>query len=144
MQLTRFTDYALRILIYLAAHDEERVPLARISSSYGISHDHLVKATQRLVELGLVDARRGRHGGLSLARKAAEISVGEVVRGTEPTMDLLDCFAEGTDDCVIAAPCRLKRSLAEALDAFLAVLDEASIEEMAKPASKLRHLLEED
>ena len=144
MQLTQFSDYALRVLIHLAIHEGERVPLPRIAESYGISRNHLVKTVQTLVAEGFVHSWRGRGGGLELARSADEIRVGDVLRATEPTLDLLGCFEEGSELCVISPVCRLKSVLQGAMASFMADLDRATIADVARPKASLKRLLDRD
>src|SRR5690349_55515 len=127
MQLTQFSDYSLRLLLYLAAHPDRPVSLQEVSSSYDVSHHHLVKVSQRLIADGLVSSVRGRNGGLRLARPAAEINVGTLVRGTEPHMNLVECFDEDTNTCPIDGMCGLKGVLRQAHASFLAVLDAHTI-----------------
>lgn len=121
MRLTRYTDYALRTLIYLGLHEPRQSSIAEIARAYGISESHLTKVVHQLGRLGLIRTARGRGGGLRLGRRADEIVIGAVVRQTEDDLALVECFAGGA--CAITAPCRLRRALGEALAAFLAVLD---------------------
>jgi Rrf2 family nitric oxide-sensitive transcriptional repressor len=121
MRLTRYTDYALRALIYVGLHEPRQSSIAEIARAYGISENHLTKVVHQLGRLGLIRTTRGRGGGLRLGRPAAEIVIGAVVRQTEDDLALVECFARGV--CAITAPCRLRRALGEALAAFLAVLD---------------------
>ena len=121
MRLTRYTDYALRTLIYVGLHEPRQSSIAGIARAYGISESHLTKVVHQLGRLGLIHTTRGRGGGLRLAKPPAEIIVGAVVRQTEEDLALVECFAGGA--CAITAPCRLRRALGEALAAFLAVLD---------------------
>src|SRR3954471_3153559 len=114
MQLTLFSDYALRVSLYLATTPERLVTIAEISASYGISHAHLVKVAQRLAELGLVEAVRGRSGGIRLARAPADIQVGALVRATEPHFNLVECFDRRTNRCPIEPVCALKNALMQA------------------------------
>lgn len=127
MQLTQFSDYALRILLYLGTHDPQpgqRLPaLADIGRAYSISYNHLSKVAQQLAALGFIDAMRGRTGGIRLARPPAQISLGAVVRATESHFNLVECFDRETNTCPIAPVCGLTRALLEARDSFLAVLD---------------------
>lgn len=127
MQLTQFSDYALRILLYLGTHDPqpgERLPaLADIGRAYRISYNHLSKVAQQLAALGFIDAMRGRTGGVRLARPPAQINLGAVVRATESHFNLVECFDPATNTCPIASVCGLTRALLEARDQFLAVLD---------------------
>jgi Rrf2 family nitric oxide-sensitive transcriptional repressor len=134
MQLTHFSDYALRILVYLGTHAPSQgnrlVALADIGRAYGISYNHLGKVAQQLSALGYVDSVRGRTGGLRLARPAEEIKLGEVVRAMEPHFNLVECFAPATNTCPIAPACGLARVLAEARDQFFAVLDRHTLAEV--------------
>jgi Rrf2 family nitric oxide-sensitive transcriptional repressor len=127
MQLTQFSDYALRILLYLGTHDPQpgqRLPaLADIGRAYSISYNHLSKVAQQLAALGFIDAMRGRTGGIRLARPPAQINLGAVVRATESHFNLVECFDRETNTCPIAPVCGLTRALLEARDSFLAVLD---------------------
>lgn len=121
MRLTRYTDYALRTLIYLGLQEPRQSSIAEIARAYGISESHLTKVVHQLGQLGLIRTTRGRGGGLRLGRSPSEIVVGAVVRETEEDLALVECFASGA--CAITAPCRLRRALGEALAAFLVVLD---------------------
>jgi Rrf2 family nitric oxide-sensitive transcriptional repressor len=122
MQLTLFSDYSLRILLYLTAHRGRRVPLPEISGAYGISQNHLVKVVQRLIEKGLVESVRGRGGGLCLAREPGDINIAAVVRATEPHLNLVECFDARTNTCPIDPACGLKKALVRAQNAFFSEL----------------------
>ncbi len=142
MQLTLYTDYSLRVLIYLALYPRETPTISEIAERYGISRNHLVKVVHRLAREGFVRTIRGRGGGIVLARSPEEITIGEVVRCTEGPLRLLDCLGQdGGDDCPITAACRLKRVLGRAQDAFLRVLDETNLAEVVHNRSWLRHRL---
>lgn len=123
MQLTLFSDYSLRVLLYLAANRNRVVALSEISRAYGVSKHHLVKVMQRLIAEGLVESVRGRSGGLTLAREPSEINIGAVVRKTEPHLDLVECFDAESNRCPIASACGLKLALIRARDAFLCELE---------------------
>ena len=127
MQLTLFSDYSLRLLLYLSAHRERRVALPEISAAYGISQNHLVKVVQRLIEEGLIESVRGRGGGLSLAREPHEINVATVIRLTEPHLNLVECFDARTNTCPIDPACGLKKALLRAREAFFAELEQYSL-----------------
>jgi Rrf2 family nitric oxide-sensitive transcriptional repressor len=124
MQLTLFSDYSLRIALYLASHPDRLCSVDEISRAYGISRAHLVKVVQRLTELGVVSSTRGRGGGLRLARAPEDVNVGALVRATEPHFDVVECFDPKTNTCPIAPACGLKGTLMRARKAFLDVLDE--------------------
>ena len=139
MRLTRYTDYALRTLIYVGLHEPRQSSIAEIARAYGISESHLTKVVHQLGRLGLIRTIRGRGGGLRLARAPGEIVVGAVVRQTEDDLALVECFSGGA--CAITAPCRLRRVLREALSAFLAVLDRHSVADVVARREELRALL---
>ena len=128
MRLTRYTDYALRTLIYVGLHEPRQSSIAEIARAYGISESHLTKVVHQLGRLEFICTTRGRGGGLRLAKHPAEIVVGTVVRQTEEDLALVECFASGA--CVITAPCRLRRALGEALAAFFAVLDRYTLADL--------------
>lgn len=129
MQLTTFTDFTLRTLIYLAVEEGRRATIPEIAAAYGIAENHLTKVVLLLGQAGDVATVRGRGGGLRLARPASEINIGAVVRRTEPGLALAPCL--GTGSCVIMPACGLKPVLAEALDAFLGVLDRYTLADLA-------------
>jgi Rrf2 family nitric oxide-sensitive transcriptional repressor len=135
MRLTRYSDYSLRVLIYLALKPDRLSSIREIAESYDISETHLMKVVQGLGHLGYVTTLRGRGGGLKLARAADDIRVGDVVRQTEEDMALVDCFIEGSA-CAITAPCRLRHVLRQALEAFLAVLDQYTLADLLRSKSK--------
>jgi Rrf2 family transcriptional regulator, nitric oxide-sensitive transcriptional repressor len=137
MQLTLFSDYSLRILLYLAAHPDRRVPLPEISAAYGISQNHLVKVVQALVDAQLVESVRGRGGGLRLAQRPADINVGAVVRRTEPHLNLVECFDREHNTCPIDSACGLKGALVRAQAAFFAELDRYTLADFAPRAPAL-------
>ena len=142
MQLTRFSDYALRITLYLAVNDDRLVSVEQISHAYGISRHHLIKIVQLLTELGIVEAVRGRRGGMRLAKSPEAINVGELVRRTEPHMDLVECFNMKTNTCPIAPACGLKGALFEAQRAFLESLDRHTLADFVPNREKLAPLWE--
>jgi Rrf2 family nitric oxide-sensitive transcriptional repressor len=136
MRLTMYTDYSLRVLIYLANREDETVTITELADFYKISRNHLVKVVHNLGLNGYILTTRGRHGGIKLARTAIEIQVGEVVRSTEPDFDLLECFNPATDQCVITRSCSLKSVLFNAQKGFLGVLDNYTLADIAKGSRK--------
>jgi Rrf2 family transcriptional regulator, nitric oxide-sensitive transcriptional repressor len=145
MRLTTYTDYSLRVLIYLGIQRDELVTIKQISDHYGISNNHLLKVVHQLGLLGFVETVRGRNGGLRLARPASEIVIGDVVRKMEQDMALVQCFdtAEASH-CRILPACVLKGALAKALQAFLDVLDQYTLADLVVPQSRLAELLQVD
>lgn len=140
MRLTTYTDYTLRTLIYLALRPGRLATIATIAGSYGISENHLMKIVHRLGLAGYVETVRGKNGGLRLAKLPEEINVGEVVGRMEPDMELVACFGD-SGMCIIQPSCVLKGALAEALDAFTAVLDRYTLADLIAPRAKLSGLL---
>lgn len=129
MYITRYTDYSLRVLMYVAMKGEEQTTIREIADSYGISKNHLMKVVQQLNNNGYVIALRGKNGGLRLNGDARDINVGTLVRKTEQDLALVDCFAGGSG-CVITPACQLKRIFSEALEAFFAVLDNYTLADL--------------
>lgn len=140
MQLTKFSDFALRVLMYVHAAGERRVTIEEMAEAYQISRAHLMKVVNTLTRAGYLTAVRGRSGGLRLARPADEIRLGAVIRDTEPDFALVECLATGSQ-CVITGCCRLPRVLNQALSAFLNTLDEHTLESIALKPRDLRKVL---
>ena len=140
MQLTRYTDYSLRVLIYLAVHQEELATIDGIAKAYGISNAHLMKIVHQLGLAGYVETVRGRGGGLRLAQPPEKIRIGEVVRHTE-AMPLVECFDSKTSHCRIEPVCDLRAALKDALGAFLRTLDGYTLADLVvrrrKPLAQL-------
>lgn len=122
MQITRYTDYSLRVLIYLAVHPDQLCTIQNIADAYKISKNHLMKIVQELNLKGYVTAVRGKHGGVILNKKPNEINVGALVRIMEHDSKLLECFSEN-NHCVITPSCRLKGAFVQALESFYSCLD---------------------
>jgi Rrf2 family nitric oxide-sensitive transcriptional repressor len=142
MHLTQFSDYALRVALYLGCHPGVPVSVAEISRAYGISRHHLVKVVQSLTALGVVESRRGRGGGMRLSMHPSEIKLGWLIRRTEPDLSLVECFDPAANTCPIAPACGLKGALHRAQQAFLDVLDEYSLARLLERRSDLAALLE--
>ncbi|MGF6771321.1 Rrf2 family nitric oxide-sensitive transcriptional repressor [Paraburkholderia sp. GAS199] len=144
MRLTDYTDYSLRVLLYLAVRGEGLSTIQDISDAYGISKNHLMKVVQQLGELGWVETVRGRNGGLRLAEQTSSLTVGQIVRATESDFALVACFPDQHGErraCVITPQCRLRNALEAARHAFLSELDRHTIGEMATPSGPLAALL---
>lgn len=132
MRLTQYTDYSLRVLIYLGLNRERRSTIREISEAFGISRNHLMKVVQQLASEGYVQSVRGVGGGLSLAHEPRSISVGAIVRAMEPDFGLVECMRPG-NECVISPACRLTGMLDEARSAFLEVLEAYSLADVMSP-----------
>lgn len=137
MRLTRYSDYAMRVLLFLALRPDDLCQIASISRAHGISQNHLMKVVNDLVNAGYLSSVRGRFGGIRLARPASEIIVGEVIRHTEDGFDLVDCGS-----CIIAPACGLTRALSRALSAFLEVLDGYTLADLVASRSAMLALFD--
>ncbi len=143
MRLTDYTDYSLRVLMFLALRKGRLSTIDQISRAYEISPNHLMKIVQHLGKLGHIETVRGRGGGIRLAAAPEDISVGQVVRQVEPHFRVVECFDEGhADDCAIAPACRLRGIMGEAVEAFLATLDRYTVADLLRNPRKLGELLE--
>lgn len=142
MRLTVQSDYSLRVLIFVAARRGELSTIPEIAQAYDISRAHLMKVVHHLGKLGYLSTVRGRSGGIRLAKPAAEICIGHVVRSTEETLALVPCLAQD-DGCRIQGACRLKGMLSEALAAFFQVLDRYTLADVVDGrGTPLRRLLQ--
>jgi Rrf2 family nitric oxide-sensitive transcriptional repressor len=127
MQLTLHTDYALRVLIYLAQKEDELATISEIADFYLISRNHLVKVVHHLSKENFIHTTRGKHGGMRLARAPTLISIGEVVRRMEPNFDIVECFSNSNQPCKVSPICTLKEVLHRAGSEFLGLLDQYSV-----------------
>jgi Rrf2 family transcriptional regulator, nitric oxide-sensitive transcriptional repressor len=143
MQLTRFSDYALRVLMFANAAGDRLVTIEEMADAYDISRAHLMKVVNALTRTGYLTPVRGRSGGVRLAMPAEEVVLGDVIRATEPDFALVECFATG-NQCVITRCCKLQGVLDEALSAFLAVLDKHTLASIALRPRDFRAILQPD
>lgn len=141
MRLTIYTDYALRLLMYLALKNDGLATIGEIAKSYGVSKNHLMKVAYQLGTAGYVETVRGRSGGLRLAKPAESIGLGEIVRHTEPDMALVPCFQPVDASCAIQRCCVLRKALDKARTAFVDVLDGYTLGDLTRPRSPLQELL---
>lgn len=140
MQLTRHTDYGLRMLMYLALGRPETATVGQIADALHLSSHHLMKVAQELRRQEVLVAHRGRSGGLELARSPEDISLGQIVRGLE-SLNLVECFDAESNQCVLTPACSLQEALGEAVEAFLAVLDRYTLADLVLQPKKLRVLV---
>ena len=141
MKLTAFTDYSLRVLLYLAAQPGRRATIGQVAAAYDISENHLVKVVHFLGKQGWLRNVRGKGGGLELALPPEQIVLGEVVRQTEGEATMAACLGDDGGDCCIAPSCRLRGVLAEAVAAFHAVLDRCTLADLVHNRSSLAKVL---
>lgn len=132
MQLTIFTDYGLRSLIYLASQPDRLCSVKEISEHYGISRNHLVKVVHRLAQLGYIASSKGKGGGIRLAGDPGNTRLGELVKQLEPNMNLVECFNHATNTCRITNTCQLKHYLYEASGAFVKTLNAYTLADVVK------------
>lgn len=135
MQLTRYTDYSVRVLTHLSTYPDRLSCIAEIARAYGISQSHLMKVVQDLGHSGYVETVRGRNGGIRLRKPPAEINLGALVRHTEKHFDVVDC-----PNCLIAPACQMTSVFAQATRAFLSVLDQYTLADMMSRRQQLHRL----
>jgi len=136
MKLTLFTDYSMRVLLYLAAQPDHLCSISEVAAAYRISQNHLMKVVNDLARSGYIESVRGRGGGIRLGKEPQEINIGALVRHTEGGFDLIDCGS-----CVIAPACSMTGVLKEALCAFLAVLDHYTLADLMEKRQDVARLL---
>ena len=130
MRLTRHSDYALRVLLYLGAPEEGLGTIGAIAQRFGISRNHLMKVVNRLAAYGYVETLRGKRGGIHLAVAPEEIRIGALLRRTEEDFSLAECFNPRGQRCRIEGTCAVRALLGEALDAFFEVLDRYTLDDL--------------
>lgn len=133
MRITQFSDYSMRVLLYLGLKDD-RAQVSEIAKAFRISRHHLVKVVHRLSQEGLIQSFKGRNGGIALAVDPSRVRIGELLRKFEP-MDLLECFAVKTNTCPIQGHCQLERTLYKARSAFLKELDQHTLADFLAPGA---------
>lgn len=141
MRMTQHTDYALRMLIFLASRPDRTCTVSDVADAYRLSRNHLLKVALRLRRLGVISTMRGRSGGIRLAKEPHEINLAELVRWTEEDFSLVECMQGGGGSCSISPICRLKGIFGEALEAYLAVLSRYTLADATHNQLGLRSLL---
>jgi Rrf2 family nitric oxide-sensitive transcriptional repressor len=141
MQLTRYSDYSLRVLMYLALNPKEMSTISEIADAYGISRNHLVKVVHNLSLQKFIKTSRGKQGGLWLDRKPEHINVGTVIRYTEANFNLAECFDMDQNTCPIAGFCSLQTVLGRASRQFLKELDKYTLADLVPNKRKLKSTL---
>ncbi|AGK53782.1 RrF2 family transcriptional regulator [Bacillus sp. 1NLA3E] len=131
MHLTTYTDYSLRVLIYLAAKkNNELSNIKEIAEIYDISKNHLMKIIYNMGKMGYIETIRGRNGGVRLAKLPSEINIGEIIRKTEEDFYIVECFEHHNNKCIMTPVCSLKHILNTALEQFLQVLDQYTLDDI--------------
>jgi len=131
VRLTQFSDYSLRLLVFLAQRPADTCTIGEIAAWYGISKPHLVKVAHNLVKLGYVQSARGKGGGLRLAKPPGDIGIAALVKETEPDFHTVECFDKQNNTCRITRSCKLKHVLHDATRAFLQSLEKHTLESIA-------------
>ncbi|MBI1390039.1 MAG: Rrf2 family transcriptional regulator [bacterium] len=131
MKLTQYSDYALRVVLYLSYKMHDKASIQEIADFYQISKDHLVKIVHHLSRAGYIKSSRGRGGGIELGCDPKTVTIGEIVREMESHFIMVECFDLETNECRVSSVCKLKTILREALDAFMAVLDRYTLDELS-------------
>ena len=141
MRLTTFSDYSLRVLMYLALQDARLVTIQEIASAYDISESHLMKVVHQLALSGVVETVRGKGGGLRLALDPAQIRLGQVVRQAEGDAPIVECLSGEPQRCCIAPACKLAGVLVRAFDALYAELDRYTLADLMARPNELKRIL---
>jgi Rrf2 family transcriptional regulator, nitric oxide-sensitive transcriptional repressor len=142
MRLTTFSDYTLRVLMYLALDRTRLATIPEIAAAYGISENHLMKVVHQLARAGIVESMRGNGGGIRLALAPEAIRLGEIVRASEGKAAIVECLSDDPNVCRIASPCRLRGVLVRAFDALYETLDQYTLADLVeKPRALTRMLL---
>lgn len=141
MRLTQFSNFSIRILMYAALRGDAPSGVPDIARAYGISYDHLKKATAELCRRGYLETVRGRNGGVRLTKDPSDICIGEVIRHTEGTTSLVECFDAATNTCPLLPACHFQRALRDALAAFFAILDGYTLADLVQSPDRLSPLL---
>ena len=143
MRLTTFTDYTLRVLMYLALRPERLATIPEIAAAYGISENHLMKVVHQLARSGIIESQRGKGGGIRLARPADEIRLGQVVQASEGHQPIVECLGESASNCCIVPACQLAGILEEAFSALFTSLDRYTLADLMGKKIAMQHLLKQ-
>lgn len=141
MRLTTFTDYTLRVLMYLAIEPGRMATIPEMAGAYGISENHLMKVVHRLARCGLVESVRGKGGGVRLTQSAADIHLGQVIRASEGDAVVVECFSAENNTCRITPVCRLSKILADTFEGFYQALDTYTLADLVTDRHELGQLL---
>lgn len=141
MKLTTFSDYTLRVLMYLALNRDRLATIPEIAAAYDISENHLMKVVHQLARSGVIESVRGKGGGIRLAHEPEAIRLGQIVRASEGSAPIVECLSGDAATCCIAPACRLTAVLVRAFDALYAALDEYTLADLVQAPRGLKALL---
>ncbi|MBI1822030.1 MAG: Rrf2 family transcriptional regulator [Nitrospirae bacterium] len=130
MELTQFTDYSLRVLIFLGRSENRISTIREIADYYQISENHLMKIIPHLVRKGYIQSIRGKGGGIRLSKSPGSIKIGKLVRETEESLEVVECFKPGENSCALLPGCTLKSALHQAMQNFLGTLDQYTLSDL--------------
>ncbi len=133
MQLTRYADYSLRVLLYLDQMPKNTATIVEIANFYQISKNHLVKVVHHLADLGCIKTLRGKNGGLQLIPASRDCTLAEILKKTEPHFFLVECFNQTNNHCIITHSCRMQKIFHRALNAFFQVLEQYTLADLSQP-----------
>lgn len=142
MRLTTFSDYTLRVLMYLALERDRLATIPEIAAAYDISENHLMKVVHQLARAGVIESVRGKGGGVRLARAPEDIRLGQIIRASEGSAPIVECLSDDAGCCAIAPACRLTAVLVKAFDALYASLDEYTLADLVRSPRGLRAILQ--
>lgn len=142
MRITKRTNIAVRLMMFCAANPDRLVTKSEIADCCNISENHLAQVINQLSQLGYLKTQRGRNGGMTLARDAADIRIGDVFRHIEGDLPIAECFADADNTCPLVNACRLRLALADAVDAFYAQLDDVTLDALICDNTELLRLLQ--
>ncbi len=141
MKLTTFSDYTLRVLMFLALNRERLATIPEIAAAYDISENHLMKVVHQLARSGVIESVRGKGGGIRLAREPEAIRLGQIIRVSEGGAPIVECLSDDTATCRIAPVCRLTKILSRAFEALYASLDDYTLADLVKTPRALEAIL---
>lgn len=141
MKLTTFTDYTLRVLMFLAINRDRLATIPEVAAAYDISENHLMKVVHQLALSGVIESVRGKGGGIRLARAPEKIRLGQVVRSSEGNAAIVECLSDDGGACCIAPACKLKGVLIRAFDSLYSTLDEYTLADLVNTPRRLNELL---
>ncbi len=144
MRLKTFSDYSLRVLIYLALYHDRLVTISELAKAYNISRNHLMKIVSYMAQKGIIETIRGQGGGMRLAMPPEDILIGDVLKDTEADAAIVECFKKGPSDCLILPACSLIHHLHEAEQAFYESLNRFSLKDLITNEDQIKYYLERE
>ena len=141
MKLTTFSDYTLRVLMFLALNRDRLATIPEIATAYGISENHLMKVVHQLARSKIIESVRGKGGGIRLAHAPEDMRLGQIVRASEGSAPIVECLSDDTGACRIAPACRLTAILVRAFEALFEALDEYTVADLVHEPHALTSLL---